>query len=515
MIRPASMKKLLRVKIALPACAAALTGVIWFYPASEKSAKSTDLAYLTAETGEFTVALPAGGSLEAVDQVTVRNEVPGQTRIISIVEEGSFVKEGDLLVELDSADIETRLSASEIAYQQSVSQVAEFEERTETIASENVIRLNDMELALEFAEENLVKYEEGEWPQLKKNAESAITLATEELRRAQDRLIGTEKLEEKGYATSSELIADKLVVQRREIELESANESLRLLTKFDYPQKLRQLQANRDNAKIRLERTVRQNATLLEKAKQQLASIRTTLALREKSLEELREARTHTRILAPQDGLVVYEKAPNWRQEPVEEGSTVRERQTLISLPDVSKMKVPVDIYENQISLVKAGMRAYVHIDALPGQRFLGEVRSVATMPEPSRDSNPSNRVYKAEVTLDETIPDIKPGVTARVEVLIAELKDVIKVPLQAVVAIEDRQFCYIRKNGENVPVEVEIGLFDSDFVQILTGLENGDEVVLAPPSVTTIPETLVSRATREMPLTKAIEIAAAPLPDA
>lgn len=488
------LMKLLRLKIALPALAVMAVAAWWLYPFGDQPAQSSGSAFVTAEEGAFTVALPTGGSLEAVNEVTVRNEVPGFTRIISIIAEGSMVKQGDLLVELDSDDIENRLSQAQIAYQQGISDVAEHEERTETIESENVIRLNDAELALEFAKQDLVKYEQGEWPQLRKKAESEITLATEELGRAQDRLTGTRRLEEKGYATSSELVADQLVVQRREIELQSAKESLRLLTEFDYPQRLRQLEANAENALIRQERTRRQNITLLEKAEQQLASVRKTLGHREKNLKTLQQARLHTKILAPQDGLVVYEKSPSWRHEPIEEGSTVRERQTLISLPDVSKMKVPVDIYENQISLVKPGMKAYVHIDALPGQRFMGEVTTVSTMPEPARDSNPSNRVYKAEVLLDQSIPDIKPGITARVEVLIAELENVIKVPLQAVVGIEDRQFCFIQQNGKTIPVEVEIGLFDHEFVQITQGLEGGDQVALAPPTVTTIPESLVAR---------------------
>lgn len=515
MIKSTTRKKLIRPKALLLLGIVAAAVTLWITLPAQQNKENSLSAIHPAKKGDFTIILPAGGSLEAVDEVIVRNQVPGQTRIISLIKEGSVVQKGALLIELDSADIENRLSQAEIAYQQSLSQVAEQEERAETTESENVIRLNDMELALEFAIQNLGKYKEGEWPQVLKKAESAITLATEELRRAQDRLAGTRRLEEKGYATSAELVADQLVVQRREIELQSAKEDLRILTKFDYPQKLRQLQANVENATIRLERTRRQNETLLEKTLMQLASIRETLTLRKNNLNDLREARHHTKIHAPQAGLVVYQKADNWRQDPIEEGSTVRERQTLITLPDVSKMKIPVNIYENQISLVKEGMKAYIHIDALPGQRFLGAVRSVATMPEPSRDSNPSNRVYIAEVLLDETIPDIKPGVTARVEVLIAELRDVIKVPLQAVVGIEDRQFCYIRENGKTLPVEVTVGLFDRDFVQILSGLRNGDQVVLAPPAATTIPDTLVVRSPAlESPL-KSTELASLPPLDA
>ncbi len=467
--------------------AAATLGVVagggWSWLADGRGTDDGASAFHVARRGPFTIALPAGGSLEAVNEVKIRNKVPGRTQIISLVKEGTIVAEGDLLIELDSNEIDNHLSQAEIAYQQSLSAVAEQEERYEALESENIIKLRDAELAVELAETDLGKYLDGQLPQLRKKADSAINLAEEELRRAQDRLDGTRRLVEKGYATPSEGVADELAVKRREIELESAREERRLLIEFDAPRTSRQLEANLDNARVRLDRTRRQNETQLEKAKLQLASTRETLDLRQRKLEELRTSRKFTKIHAPQDGLVVYEKTPHWRGEPIEEGSHVRERQELLSLPDVSRMKVKVNIYENQISLVKPGMRAHVSLDALPDQRFAGEVISIASMPEPARDGNPNYRVYKAEVLVTDPMPEIKPGVTAKVDILVAELEDVIKVPLQAVVGAGERQFCYVGRGGKPRPVEVEVGLFDSDFVEIRSGLEEGDLISLTPPA--------------------------------
>jgi len=475
-------RRALRPKLLLPLGAVALAAGGWaLIPGAGGPAEDGIAAYHRAEPGPFTVALPTGGSLEAVDEVTVRNRVPGNTQILSLVEEGSVVDKGDLLIELDASDIEDRLSQAEIAFQQSLSSVAEQEERYENLKTENVIKLRDAELALEFAETDLRKYNEGQFPQLKKKADSAISLASEELRRAEDRLAGTRRLEKKGYATPSELVADELAVKRREIELQSAREELRLLVEFDAPRQRRQLEANVENARIRLKRTRGQLSTQLEKAEMRLASSRETHDLRERRLEELRDARQYTRIHAPQSGLVVYEDARRWRGEAIEEGATVRERQELISLPDVSRMKVEVNVYENQISLVKPGMGANVTLDALPDRTFRGEVLSIASMPEPARDGNPNYRVYKAEVLITDEIPEIKPGITARVEILIAELDEVIKVPLQAVVGSDERNFCYVARDGEPVPVEVEVGLFDSDFVEIRSGIEAGDLISINP----------------------------------
>jgi len=481
-------KRIPRPKILIPVAIAVIGTGVWLAFSGTSTPEKTVSAFYKIERGPFTINLPTGGSLEAVDQVTVRNLVPGKTEIISLIKEGTIVKRGDLLVELDATGIEDQLSLTEVAYQQSLFAFSEQEERFDVLKSENTVRLRAAELAADLAVQDLKKYNDGQWPQLKKKSESSISLATEELRRAQERLEGTMRLEKKGYATATELVTDTLAVKRREIELQTATEEGRLLVEFDSPRTLKILNAAVENTATALERTIRQNAMQIEKAQMQLNSAKDTLALRKSKLEELRTSLASTKIYAPKSGLVVYEKSTDWRQEPIAEGSEIRERQNLLSLPDISQMKVSINIYENQISLVKPGMRSYVHLDALPDQRFEGEVLGIAPMPEPARDGNPNFRVYKAEVLVKDKLPEIKPGITARVDVLVAELQDVIKVPLQAVVGVENRQFCFVSRAGKVEPVEVTVGLFDNDFVQITSGLETGDLVTLAPPRSTEIP---------------------------
>ena len=477
-----------RPKLVIPVAIAVVGIAAWLVlPGGRSSAEATTTCY-QIERGPFTISLPAGGSLEAVERVSVRNLVPGRTEIISLIKEGTIVKKGDLLIELDSNSIEDQLTLAEIAYQQAVFSYSEQEERFEVLKSDNVLKLRDAELAVELAKQDRSKYVDGQWPQLSKKAETTISLANEELRRANDRLTGTKKLEAKGYVNPTELVTDTLAAKRREIELASAIEDRRLLLEFDHPRTLQQLDLALENATTKLERTIKQNEMQIEKAELQLTSSKETLDLRKEKLDELRESKQYTLIHAPQGGLVVYEKGEDFRNEPIGEGVMVRERQPLISLPDVSRMKVVVNIYENQVSLVKPGMRAYINLDALPDQRFAGEVTSVASMPEPSRDGNPNYRVYKAEVLVVDKLPEIKPGITARVDVLIAELQNVIKVPLQAVVGVDERQFCFVEKNGELTPVPVEVGLFDNDFVEITSGLEVGDLVSLAPPLTAELP---------------------------
>lgn len=483
------LKPLSRPKLFIPVALAATGLAAWAGLSGSTEKESSVSSFHRVERSPFTISLPTGGALEAVDRVTVRNLIPGRTEIISLVKEGTIVKKGDLLIELDAKGIEDQLSAAEIAYQQAVFAYSEQEERFEVLESDNALKLRDAELAVELAKQDHTKYHDGQWPQLKNKAETTISLATEELRRAQDRLAGTKKLAAKGYVNPTELVTDSLTVKRREIELAAAQEDRRLLLEFDHPRSIQQLELSLENATIKLDRTKKQNAMQIEKARLQLTSSKETLDLRKVKLEELRTSKDYTVIRAPKSGLVVYEKSEDFRSEPIAEGILVRERQPLISLPDVSQMKVVINVYENQVSLVKPGMRSFINLDALPDQRFLGEITNVASMPEPSRDGNPNYRVYKAEVLVKDKLPDIKPGITARVDVLIAELQDVIKVPLQAVIGIGDRQFCFVRQGNKLTPVAVEVGLFDNDFVQITAGLNPGDLISLSPPRTSDLPE--------------------------
>ncbi|MEM6911012.1 MAG: efflux RND transporter periplasmic adaptor subunit [Verrucomicrobiota bacterium] len=508
---PPFLAKFRDPKVFLPVAGLTLL-VAWLLSraGSDSSARPSQ-NYFTAEKSPFTITIPAGGSLTAVEEVTVRNEVEGTNQIIRLVDEGEYVSEGDLLVELDASKLATEISEAEIAYQNSLSKISDAEEKFEVVKSDNEIRLRDAELAFELAQKDLEKYTYGAWPQNRKNAESAIALAREELNRAQDRLAWTRKLEEKGYATQSEFQADQLAVKRKQIDLEKAQENLRLLTQFDHPRQQRQMEANVANTRTRLERFRRQAELQSDNAGNQLTAARETALLREARLEELREQMGKTEIFAPRDGLVVYARNRH-NQVRVEEGAYVREREELLLLPDISQMKVEVDIYENQISLVERGMLAEVHLDSLPDRSFRGEVLTIAAIPEPARWGNPNYRVYKAEVVVTDQLPAIKPGVTARVDIVVAELEDVIKIPLQAVVGAEDRQFCFVQAEGKETLVEVEIGLFDNEFVEIRSGLQQGDRIVLTPPSQLELPtpEENVDEKEGDLQLTEAQETLAA-----
>jgi len=170
----------------------------------------------------------------------------------------------------------------------------------------------------------------------------------------------------------------------------------------------------------------------------------------------------------------------------IAEGETVYERQTIISLPDTADMMAEISVHESSVDKVRPGQRAKMVMDAFPDKTFEGEVLKVAPLPNQERGwFNPDLKVYTTQVVIDGTHDFLKPGMSAKVEILVERLEDVIIVPVQVVANQEGKKVCYcLTPDGVKRRV-VQIGSFNDTFVQIIDGLEVGEEVLLSPPRMT------------------------------
>jgi hypothetical protein len=109
-------------------------------------------------------------------------------------------------------------------------------------------------------------------------------------------------------------------------------------------------------------------------------------------------------------------------------------------------------------------------------------VSKVAPLPDSqSRWGNPDVKVYATEIVITDKLPDIKPGVSARAEVLITNLNNVLSVPIQSVTTRKGKQVVFLASAPQE-PVPVTVGQYNTKFIQICSGLKDGDRVLLAPP---------------------------------
>src|SRR5262249_49139780 len=133
-------------------------------------------------------------------------------------------------------------------------------------------------------------------------------------------------------------------------------------------------------------------------------------------LEKSKEAKLRSQIqsctiYAPNDGLVVYANGPP--RNAIEEGATVRLRQKILMVPDLSSpMLMNTKVHESLIDQVRPGLIARVLVDAFPEEKLTGQVTLVSPLPDPpylNRAGRPV-KVYTALVRLDKVPPGLRPG---------------------------------------------------------------------------------------------------------
>lgn len=438
--------------------------------------------YHKVQQSDFLVSIVEGGTLSATSEIVIRNETDYTLQIIDIVPEGTIVKEGDLLVELDSSSLREKIASQELSVESGRQNLVDSEDALELSKLTWEAEIEEEELKLKFAKSDLEKYIEGDWPILKKSLEAKITIAEAELERAKDRLVKTESLKKKGYATAVELEADRLSVKKQQLNIEQYQQELDITIKYDYPKRVQLLESNVKDAEIDLLRNKRKAKTSIASYESSVESRKRTLKQYEDRLASYKKQLELCTITAPRDGLVVYQQPSSYRYPGIEVGSQISSKYRILKLPDVSQMMLDIKVHESHVRQVRPGLPCYITIDSMTDQRFTGFIRKVAPLPDTtSRYYNPNLKVYNTEVWINEKLSDLKPGVSGRSEIVITNLTDVLTVPIQAVTTLGGKQVAFVRKGTRDEPVEVEVGMFNDTMIEIKSGLAAGDEVLLSP----------------------------------
>jgi HlyD family secretion protein len=430
--------------------------------------RKSDTAKLDGPTyevkrGPLTISFVESGSIKAKEQIIIKNEVEGRTSIISLIPEGTRVKKGDLLVELDASSLEDQKIDQEIRVQNAE---ASYISSKENLAVHENQAKSDVELAkltLEFARQDLEKYIQGEYPYELDKAEAEITLAEEELTRAKETLKWSQQLYDEKYISQTELRADQIAEKKKALDLQLEKKSKDLLTDYTYKRNLDRLKSDLAQAEMALERT-KAKADVI----QAQANLKAKKAEYQRQKDKLNKNECQikkTKIYAPAEGLVIYAtsaKSGGFRRavEPLEEGQEIREREELIHLPTGNLSKAEITIHESNLGKTRTGLPAIITVDALPGKTFYGTVRHIAPLPDAqSRFMNPDLTVYNSEIYIDGSNGTLRTGMSCQAEIVVQQYQDAIYVPLQAVIRVGSEPTVYIQAGKSFVPGKVKVGL--------------------------------------------------------
>jgi membrane fusion protein (multidrug efflux system) len=200
-----------------------------------------------------------------------------------------------------------------------------------------------------------------------------------------------------------------------------------------------------------------------------LDAARTQLTISQAQLEEARVRLARARIAAPMSGVL--------NDVPVEEGEyvTVMPQTTVAEIVDTSVVKVAAEVPERDIAFLSVGDKADVLVDIKGCQTTL-----TGTTTFISQLANARTRSTRLEITLPNQDGRLRSGQIVHVRLTRQILKDVILIPLLAVIPMEDGKAVYVVESSEAVRRPVQLGAIKGDRVQILSGLQPGDQLIVA-----------------------------------
>lgn len=245
--------------------------------------------------------------------------------------------------------------------------------------------------------------------------------------------------------------------------------------------KRREIKVNLDKADISLNRAKEQienrRKIQIEEVKQKRLSIRQD----EERLAEAHRTLNRLFVIAPSPGIAII--SHNWStNNKFQVGDQCWSSQQLIQLPDLSKVKAKVQINEVDISKITKGLKVEVRPDAFSDSTFTGYVATVANLAQ-NKDNRSNIKVFPVEIIINEYNKNLLPGLTVSCRIIVDEIPNVTYIPLEALHIEGDKSYVYKKSVSGYDKVEVQVGLTNSDYVIIESGLGKGDKVALIDPA--------------------------------
>ncbi|MCP4944824.1 MAG: HlyD family efflux transporter periplasmic adaptor subunit [Planctomycetaceae bacterium] len=406
----------------------------------------------TASRGPFDHIVLEQGEVESSSNTEIVCEVKsrgsGGTAILWVLEEGTKVKKGEKLVELDSAELELNLK----------------EQKIQVITAES--RLATAEANLEQAKISRQEYLEGVYKTDEKKILSEKAIAEQDLRKARLQSQSSERLVAKGLLNALTLEANQFAVADAQNKLDVADSKLRVLQNLTKQKMLVQFDSD------------------IEAAEAKLSAAQSELMEETTELSEIKEQISKCVMYAPADGVVVHANRYSSRggsaEFVVEAGSTVRERQEIIRLPDPSLMQVKCKVNESRITLIREGMAARVQIDAIPGMKLTGRVVKVNRYAEPGSFFSSSIKEYATIIEIINPPENIRTGMTAEVQIFVEQLDDALQIPIEGLYEHGPDMFTLVMKGPDQFETsKVDIQATNDTMASISDGLTENDVVVL------------------------------------
>ncbi len=461
-----------------------LGGAVVFWPAGRKEGEGRrEGGTHVTRRDKLRITISEKGTLKTKNSTLLRAET--YAKIEWIIEEGKAVKKDDILVKLDKQETEKQKEQLE-------NQVTQLEAELKSATTNELIQrqqnetnIEKAELAVQVAKVELRKFLEADDPAERRKLALAVETGETDVERNEERVKANEELRKEDFVTENDLREARILLKKAKNDLETARMELKSYEEYKRPLELRKKEAAVVEADRGLDQAKKGAEAQLADKTAQVRQRESSLSSTKFQLEKTLEILSKMEIKATTDGTVLYGSQDNpWERENIKVGQQVWQGMVLLTLPDPSEMAVTIQIHEADVDKLKVGMKAFVTSETQKDRTFEGEVVKIDQVANAGQNwwGGDDVKRFKVEVALKGTDLNLKTGTSARAEIQVDELADVLSVPLQAVYDKEGKRFCYRVVKGRWERAEVVLGASSDTMVEVKSGLSEGDELLLSDP---------------------------------
>ncbi len=453
------------------------------------SARTAGQDEYVVDRGSFEISVPASGELAALKQIEIRNRLEYRSAITELVDEGTYVNKGDMLVSFAKDEVQDKITDAEDAVNTAEATLVAAQAKLDIRISAGESEIAKAELAKELAGLALRGWEEGEVVSARQKLNLEIKTADMDYSRLFDKFEESKELVRQQFISQDDYRTDEINMIKAKARLDQAKLDSEVYENYQHPQDQAQRQSDVEQAAAERLRVEDRLKAELETNRVEVTSKEHQLRSRKQRLDDLREQLELCTILAPSDGLVVYAaslETHRWSRGDrgdLQVGGEVRKNELIMVLPDISEMTAEIKVNESLTGLIEAGQRVIVSSDAIADVAIEGEVISIGVLAESGGWRDPNRRDYTVKVLLSGIDGlGLKPSMRCKAEIYVGVVEDAIYVPLQAVYREGTDAFVYVPDSAGYSQRRIALGKASGLYVEITDGLDQGDIVLLREP---------------------------------
>jgi multidrug efflux pump subunit AcrA (membrane-fusion protein) len=494
------MKKLAFAAAALVTITAAISYFIFPLLSSSGNEKSDGSKnrvldrFYTVKRSDMTISVLLTGTVNAQVKYKLALEAAFPTKLLWVIPENTKVKKGDILAKFETEDLQVKIDEFKLNLQNTQKELEIAIEEKRILESSNDAEIKTAGDAVGDSQDAFSKYRKLEGPRDDDAQDVKVNDAKKLLDDAKDAFAtASDDYSNTVYMKQEDADVAKLKLEglkkKAEREIISHANSLlerKIFKRFSYPNKISQLTNAVSQARLNLTKTKIKTASQLIQKENAISKIDENRKKLERDLKKHQEYLKIMELVAPVDGIVTYGDPDNKRWGGTLElkiGMDVGRKQVLLTIPDMSKLIVELDLPEQYRSKITMDDPVIITPDSLTNLKIKGKISKIALLPVNLIFwDRTSPKIYNSEVELNVQDPALVSGMSVQIEIITETLRDVISVPIESIFEEEGKYFVYLKNGDKPKTAYVTLGISNDNYVHIKTGLSEGDTVYLYRP---------------------------------